>query len=102
MLLMFGLISARGGFGGRCASYNHEHRRSGIGLDVPASVLSGTATEIRAKRAVTRDGAVPANRAPSPPELPTGVWINNPTIETDAQENGRRIAMSRHGAVGPT
>ncbi len=74
--------------------YNHEHRHSGIGLHTPASVHYGTATEIRAKRAVTLDAAYTANparfrhRRPSPPKLPTVAWINKPMIESDAQKNG--------------
>ena len=72
--------------------YNHEHRHSGIGLHTPASVHYGTATEIRAKRAVTLDGAYAANparfrhRRPTPPKIPTAAWINKPTIENDAQK----------------
>jgi len=72
--------------------YNHEHRHSGIGLHTPASVHYGTAKEIRAKRAVTLDGAYAANpgrfrhRRPTPPKLPTAAWINKPTIENDAQK----------------
>jgi len=74
--------------------YNHDHRHSGIGLHTPASVHHGTATEIRAKRAVTLDAAYAANpgrfrhRRPSPPKLPTVAWINKPTIENDAHKNG--------------
>jgi putative transposase len=74
--------------------YNHEHRHSGIGLHTPASVHYGTATEVRAQRAVTLDAAYAANparfrhRRPSPPRLPTVAWINKPTIESDAQKNG--------------
>ncbi len=74
--------------------YNHEHRHSGIGLHTPASVHYGTATEIRAQRAVTLDTAYAANparflrRRPSPPKLPTVAWINKPTIESDVQKNG--------------
>jgi len=70
--------------------YNHEHRHSGIGLHTPASVHYGTATEIRAQRAVTLDGAYAANpgrfghRRPIPPKLPTAAWINKPTIDNDA------------------
>jgi putative transposase len=75
------------------AYYNHEHRHSGIGLHTPASVHNGTATEIRAQRAETLDAAYAANphrfsgRHPTPPELPTLAWINNPTIHTDQQKN---------------
>jgi len=74
--------------------YNHDHRHSGIGLHTAASVHYGTATEIRAQRAVTLDAAYAANpgrfrhRRPSPPKLPTVAWINKPTIENDAQKNG--------------
>lgn len=67
--------------------YNHEHRHSGIGLHTPASVHYGTATKIRAQRAVTLDAAYTANparfgnRRPSPPKLPTVAWINDPSRE---------------------
>jgi putative transposase len=68
--------------------YNHVHRHAGIGLHTPASVHYGTATEIRAQRAVTLDAAYAANparfrhRQPRPPKLPTVAWINEPTPET--------------------
>jgi len=64
--------------------YNHVHRHSGIGLHTPASVHYGTATEIREQRARTLDAAYNADparfrhRRPSPPELPTVAWINDP------------------------
>lgn len=67
--------------------YNHVHRHAGIGLHTPASVHYGTATDIRAQRAVTLDAAYAANparfrhRRPSPPKLPTIAWINEPTPE---------------------
>ena len=67
--------------------YNHVHRHAGIGLHTPASVHYGTATEIRAQRAVTLDAAYTANparfghRRPQPPKLPTVAWINEPTPE---------------------
>jgi len=67
--------------------YNHEHRHAGIGLHTPASVHFGTATEIRAQRAVTLDAAYAANparfrhRRPEPPKLPTVAWINEPSRE---------------------
>lgn len=74
--------------------YNHEHRHSGIGLHTAASVHYGTATEVRAQRAVTLDSAYATNparfrhRRPSPPKLPTVAWINKPTIGNDVQNNG--------------
>jgi putative transposase len=74
-----------------CASffdyYNHEHRHSGIGLHTPASVHDGTATTIRTHRAAVLDAAYAANptrfhgRRPTPPELPTVAWINDPSRE---------------------
>jgi hypothetical protein len=47
--------------------------------------------QVRANRAETLDAAYIANagrfrhRRPSPPKLPTVAWINQPTIENDAQ-----------------
>jgi len=73
------------------AYYNHEHRHSGIGLHTPASVHYGTATEIRAQRAVTLDAAYTANpdrfrgRRPTPPRLPTAAWINDPSRQANIQ-----------------
>ena len=67
--------------------YNHTHRHAGIGLHTPASVHYGTASEIRAQRAVTLDTAYTANparfghRRPQPPQLPTIAWINEPNPE---------------------
>ncbi len=66
--------------------YNHEHRHGALGLHTPASVHFGTATEIRASRAVVLDAAYVANpgrfpRSPVPPRLPTSAWINEPTPE---------------------
>ncbi len=67
--------------------YNHVHCHAGIGLHTPASLHYGTATEIRAQRAVTLNAAYAANparfrhRRPSPPKLPTIAWINEPSPE---------------------
>lgn len=67
--------------------YNHVHRHAGIGLHTPASVHYGTAREVRAQRQVTLDAAYAANparfrhRPPSPPNLPTVAWINEPSPE---------------------
>ena len=63
--------------------YNHQHRHRALGLHTPASVHYNTATEIRAQRAITLTDAYRANptrfaRRPTPPELPTVAWINNP------------------------
>lgn len=66
--------------------YNHEHRHSALGWHTPASVHYGTAPEIRAQRAVTLDAAYAAHperfsRRPTPPEVPTIAWINEPEKE---------------------
>lgn len=64
--------------------YNEEHRHSGIGLMTPAIVRAGRGPEVRAARAITLAGADAAHperfvrRPPTPPELPTAVWINKP------------------------
>lgn len=71
--------------------YNNEHRHSGIGLHTPASVHDGTAYVIQIRRAAVLDAAYAANperfrRRPTPPKLPTAVWINQPPkmIESEA------------------
>lgn len=66
--------------------YNHEHRHRALGLHTPASVHYGTATEIRASRAMVLNAAYAANptrfaKPPAPPRLPTAAWINEPTPE---------------------
>ena len=66
--------------------YNHQHHHSGLGWHTPASVHHGTATQIRAQRAVTLDAAYQANptrftRRPQPPPLPQTAWINQPSRE---------------------
>ena len=63
--------------------YNHEHRHSGIGYHALASVHYGTAELVRAQRAQTLAAAYRAhperfNRPPTPPEIPTQAWINEP------------------------
>jgi putative transposase len=65
--------------------YNTEHRHSGIGLMTPAIVHSGRASAVDAARAITLGEAYAAHperfvrRPPTPPELPTAVWINPPS-----------------------
>ena len=65
--------------------YNTQHRHSGIGLLTPADVHHGRAAEVTAARAITLATAYEAHperfvrRPPTPPALPTAVWINPPT-----------------------
>jgi putative transposase len=68
--------------------YNGHHRHSGIGLMTPAAVHHGHARELHAERqrvlttAYTTTPERFVRRPPTPPELPTAVWINKP----DSQE----------------
>ena len=67
--------------------YNDEHRHSGIGLLTPASVHFGRAREILTQRQQILTAAFEKHperfvrRPPRPPQLPTAVWINEPTEE---------------------
>ena len=80
--------------------YNHEHRHSGIGMHTPATVHDGTAVHIQARRAATLHQAFLAHperfrsRRPTPPPLPTKVWINPPptTLQTDNSPQTAQVA----------
>ena len=66
--------------------YNTVHRHSGIGLHTAATVHDGTAHQIRAERTKVLTAAYTANpgrfrRPPTPPQLPTSAWINEPPKE---------------------
>ena len=67
--------------------YNHQHRHSGIGLMTPAAVHHGQAQSLHTERQRVLTAAYAAtperfvHRPPTPPELPTAVWINKPTTE---------------------
>lgn len=69
--------------------YNHDHRHSGIGLMPPAAVHYGHADAMLQARARVLSAAYAAhpqrfiNGAPTPPALPTTVWINPPTLKED-------------------
>jgi len=73
--------------------YNHEHRHSALGLHTPATVHTGEAITIRARRQKTLDAAYAANpmrfgsRQPVAPKLPTTAWINRPTPEALIQSD---------------
>jgi hypothetical protein len=68
-------------------SVHRPATRSAARLLTPADVHAGRATEITAARAVTLDAAYAAHperfvrRPPTPPEVPTAVWINPPTTK---------------------
>lgn len=65
--------------------YNYQHRHSGIGWMTPADVHHGRAPLVCAKRASTLARAYRLHPerfvrgAPTPPAVPTTVWINPPT-----------------------
>jgi putative transposase len=67
--------------------YNDEHHHSGLGLLTPADVHYGRAEQRRAARARVLEAAHRAHPErfvsglPTPPELPTAVWINRPQSE---------------------
>ena len=64
--------------------YNNMHRHSGIGFMTPQTVHYGAAAALQQQRTQTLEVAFAANPLrfkgvqPSPPALPTAVWINPP------------------------
>ena len=64
--------------------YNHEHRHSGLGLMTPATVHYGQAQIVYQQRQQVLQAAYAAHPErfvrglPTPPQLPTAVWINRP------------------------
>jgi putative transposase len=73
--------------------YNAEHRHSGIGFHTPADVHYGRAEQIRAQRARVLEAAYVAHperfvrNPPTPPQLPTAAWINQPEEDAPATTN---------------
>jgi len=67
------------------AWYNTEHRHSGIGYHTPAAVHTGRARLVQQVRTLTLAAAYAAHperfvrKTPTPPPLPTAVWINKPS-----------------------
>jgi len=65
--------------------YNNHHRHSGIGWMKPADVHCGHAPRVHSQRARVLDAAYQlrperfVRKLPTPPALPTAVWINPPT-----------------------
>lgn len=71
--------------------YNHEHRHTGLGLMTPATVHYGLADELTGQRQVTLQAAYEkyperfVKGSPTPPKLPTAVWINPPLAKDGEQ-----------------
>ena len=72
--------------------YNTVHRHSGIGLMTPHTVHYGHHAQLTQQRHATLMNAFAAHpqrfkgRAPTPPTVPTAVWINPPTQEIIAPD----------------
>jgi putative transposase len=83
---------ARAYFGPFFRRYNAEHRHSGLGLLTPEAVHAGRADALQEQRreVLAQAHALHPERfvhgAPTPPAIPTEVWINQPerSIETEA------------------
>lgn len=64
--------------------YNNVHRHSGLGLMTPATVHAGLTTELTEKRRIVLLDAHEkhperfVHGQPSPPKVPSAVWINPP------------------------
>jgi len=71
--------------------YNQQHHHTGIGLMTPDQVHYGQANAVYAARQETLDHAFRdnperfVNKAPMPPDKPTEVWINPPTVRSENQ-----------------
>jgi putative transposase len=69
--------------------YNQQHHHTGIGLMTPDQVHYGQANAVYAARQETLDQAFRdnperfVNKAPMPPDKPTEVWINPPTVRSE-------------------
>jgi putative transposase len=70
--------------------YNDEHRHSGIGYLTPAAVHYGAAARLVAQRQQVLYSAYAAHPErfvkgqPTPPVLPSAVWINPPKLATES------------------
>lgn len=70
--------------------YNHEHHHTGLGLMTPAMVHHGLAEIVYAHRQQVLQTAYEAHPErfvrgmPTPPEVPTEVWINQPPPDETA------------------
>ena len=72
--------------------YNLEHRHESLGYMTPHDVHYGLAEEKRARRAevlrrahLAHPERFPAG-IPTPPSLPSAVWINKPKTEKESKE----------------
>jgi putative transposase len=74
--------------------YNHDHFHSGLRWHHPADVHYGRVEQVRQARADVLAAAYErhperfVHRPPTPPVVPTTVWINPPTDEEDTSNGG--------------
>lgn len=98
--------------------YNREHRHSGIGYLTPEMVHYGAAPEVLERRAQALEAAYARHperfkgKMPTPPPLPTEVWINPPSStnvaegdlhnssESDDPEGGKGKAHAETAPAG--
>jgi len=77
--------------------YNNEHRHSGLGLMTPQDVHFALAADKTLERAKVLEAAYEKypnrfpNGIPTPPVLPTEVWINKPVTKLDTQSSQPEI-----------
>ncbi len=90
----FGCVQDARGFGQTFFNwYNFDHRHSGIGYLTPAAVHHGLAESITTSRAAALKRAYVANPErfvkgqPTPPAVPSAVWINPPEEGGDSKED---------------
>jgi putative transposase len=93
------------------AWYNGEHYHSGLGLQTPDDVHHGRAQRVIDERAAVLAAAHAAHPerfvrgVPTPPALPTEVWINKPTSPAGSTTTSvtptRADRSERHAADGP-
>ena len=87
--------------------YNDEHYHSGIGLLTPVSVHYGQADEILEKRQVVLDAAYASsperfvNKVPSPPDVPSAVWINPPRTTDEVNQQNDSPLIEIQTPCGP-
>jgi len=88
--------------------YNHHHRHNGLGLMTPATVHYGQAQTVYHQRQQVLQAAYAAHPErfvrglPTPPELPTAVWINRPqTIDETSDVTGSASDTGQHLPLHP-
>jgi putative transposase len=72
--------------------YNNEHRHTNLGLMTPAAVHYGLAAELTSQRQIVLQSVYEkhperfVNGPPTPPKVPTAVWINPPQDKDEVEK----------------